>query len=96
MTSHRSINTRADSASSHDSTAKPENSSADAESKSHIARWAEAVANGQVPFPADLSEGEAERLRLEVVLRRRIQLVSFIARAIARDIQDGFQTLTGR
>ena len=96
MTSHGSIIPNVDSESSHDSTSKPENATADEESKHSFVRRAEVVANGQVPFPADLPEGEAERLRLEVVRRRRKRFVTFIARAIARDIQNGFQETTRR
>ena len=96
MTSHGSLNPRADSASSYDSTSKPEIANADARSKSDLARRAEVVADGQVPFPADLPEGEAERLRLEVIHRRQRLFVTFIARAIARDIQDGFRETTRR
>ncbi len=95
MTSHGSVNRRADFVSSHDLTSSPENVNKEARSKSKLVRRAEAVASGQVPFPADLPESEAERLRLEVVCRRRQLFVTFIARTINRDIQDGTKKLQG-
>ena len=91
MTSHDVVNPHVDAASSHDSTFKPEDATADEESQHTFVRRAEVVANGQVPFPADLPESEAERFRLEVVRLRRKRFVAFIARAIARDIRNGFQ-----
>ena len=96
MTSHDVVNPHVDSASSHDSTSKPENATADEESKHSFVRRAEVIANGQVPFPADLSENEAQQLRLEVVRRRRKRFIAFIARAIARDIHNSFQETTRR
>lgn len=95
MTSHSSMNPRSDYASSHDSTSQPESAGNDARAENDLARMAEVVANGQVPFPTDLPESEAERLRLLVVCRRRKRLVTLIARAIARDIKDGFLKLQG-
>ena len=51
-----------------------------------IARWAEAVANGEAPFPSGLNDQDQERLVTYVQRRRRSRLVQFIARAIAQDI----------
>jgi len=51
-----------------------------------LARWAEAVANGEAPFPSDLSNEDQERLLEHVRRRRRSRLVQFVARAIAQDI----------
>lgn len=95
MTSHGAINPRVDSA-SHDSTSSPKSASVDAKSRNTFARQAEVVANGQMPFPVDLPESEAERLRLEVVRLRRKRFIAFIARAIARDIHESFQETTRR
>ncbi len=95
MPRHRSV-PRATSTSSHDSNSLPESVNADARSNRDLARRADAVAHGQVPFPEDLDDDEAERLRLEVVRRRHRRLVAFIARAISRDMRDGFQETTRR
>ena len=96
MTSHRSINPREDLESVRDSALISDRADVDAKSKTDLARQAELIATGQVPFPNDLPDGETERLRLEVVRRRRKQFIKLIARAIARDIQDGFHKTTGR
>ncbi len=61
-----------------------------------LSRWADAVASSQAPFPDDLTANRAERLMVEVARRRRKLLVTFVARAIARDIQDGFRETTRR
>ena len=83
------MNPRADSESAQDSAPLPGCVNTDARSTADLARRAEVIATGQVPFPEDLPDGVAERLRLEVARRRRGQLVQLIARAMARDIQDG-------
>lgn len=51
-----------------------------------LARWADAVANGDAPFPSGLSDEDQERLLEHVRRRRRARLVQFVARAIAQDI----------
>ena len=49
-------------------------------------RVAELVANGELPFPEDLSAERSHRLLNEVQQRRRCRLVKFIAHTIAMDI----------
>ncbi|MFV1965741.1 MAG: hypothetical protein ACC628_09990 [Pirellulaceae bacterium] len=61
-----------------------------------VAKLAELVANGKVPFPANLSSSETERLRETVAELRRHRLIKFIAQAIAKDIHDGTHNATGR
>jgi hypothetical protein len=51
-----------------------------------LARWADAIAAGQVPFPCELDQKRARVLASEVGRRRRSRLTQFIARAIAQDI----------
>ncbi len=95
MPNHRSV-PPATSTLSYDLNSLPESVNADERSNRDLARRADAVAHGQVPFPEDLDDDEAERLRLEVVRIRRRRLVTFIARAISRDMRDGFQESTRR
>ena len=49
-------------------------------------RVAELVANGELPFPENLTAKRSQRLLVEVQQRRRRRLVKFIARMIALDI----------
>ncbi len=52
-----------------------------------LGRVAELVANGELPFPANLPAERSQRLLVEVQQRRRRKLVKYIARMIALDIQ---------
>jgi hypothetical protein len=47
------------------------------------------VADGEIPFPTDLSPGNLQQLARQVAHRRRTRLVRFIACAIAADIDRG-------
>src|SRR5690242_15647635 len=49
-------------------------------------RWAQLVADGEIPFPKGLDPAEEIELAQEVARRRRIRLLKFIARTIAVDI----------
>ena len=89
------MNSRADSESAQDSAPLPGCVHTDARSTADLARRAEVIATGQVPFPEDLPDGVAERLRLEVARQRQKQFVKLIARAIARDLQDEASKLQG-
>lgn len=51
-----------------------------------IPRQAELIAEGTIPFPDNLGEGQAVEIALAVQLVRRKRLIKFIARQIAADI----------
>lgn len=90
MTSQRFTTPRVESVSSPDSASIPECNNANSSSQIDFGRMAEVIASGQIPFPENLSDDVAERLRLQVVRLRRKQFVRLVARAIARDIQKDF------
>ena len=56
------------------------------QSPEQLARLADLVACGGLPLPVDLHPDLLEHLAHEVRQRRHRRLVSFIARAIAKDI----------
>jgi hypothetical protein len=45
------------------------------------------IATGEMPFPSGLSQSETDLLAIEVSRLRRVRLVRYIAREIARDIE---------
>lgn len=51
-----------------------------------LERWAQLLADGGAPWPADLPPATAERLVARVNQLRRRRLVKLIANAIANDI----------
>lgn len=52
-----------------------------------LRRWAQLIANGELPFPTHLSASEFDRLAVEVSRLRRTRLIRYIARAIASDFE---------
>lgn len=52
-----------------------------------LRRLSELVAIGEAPLPADLEPMETTTVLAEVARLRRDRLVRFVARAIARDLQ---------
>lgn len=52
----------------------------------HWRRWAELVAVGASPLPADLQPAELRAVLKEVARLRRRRLVHLVARAIAEDV----------
>ncbi len=44
------------------------------------------IANTELPFPSDLTAGDARRLTENVRFEKRKRLIQFLARAIAHDI----------
>ncbi len=61
-------------------------SSVSVSSVERLRRWAELVASGETPLPADLKPEELRTVLREVGRLRRERLVRLIARAIARDL----------
>lgn len=57
--------------------------------------WADLVISRRIEFPGHLAPNDERRLVTEVRRRNRSGLVQFVARAIARDIQDGMKNLHG-
>lgn len=57
-----------------------------------LERVADLAASGDVPFPEDLPADQLLQLAAMVRERRRYRLVQFIARAIAHDIRDEFES----
>ena len=51
-----------------------------------VARLADLVADGRVPFPPDLPAAERARLAAAVRARLRDRLVGLVARAVAADL----------
>ena len=54
--------------------------------KRDLDRWAKLIAEGEVPFPTELSSLTQEMLAKKISQNRRHRLLRFIARAIAMDI----------
>ena len=68
---------------------RPVDSATDSHAQSiDDSKLAQLIANGELPFPSGLATEDANRLAVMVRIRRRNQLVSFLARQVAQYLHD--------